>query len=56
MKKLVLDFTKIDNEGMKVIKGGYTLNTITVVAKRPAQAREDGSNGGDDGDDGIKND
>ncbi len=59
---------KIDNEGMNTVKGGYTLNTVTVVYHKinPISSQQPrctiySSQGGqtttaDDGDDGITGD
>ncbi|KGN79783.1 hypothetical protein HW49_06030 [Porphyromonadaceae bacterium COT-184 OH4590] len=53
---------KINNEGMKVVKGGYTLHTVTVTPKEK-QLKEnslsdcpDHGTGNCDGDDGVAND
>lgn len=57
---------KIDNEGMNTVKGGYTLNTVTVVYHKVHAAVQQqcsiySAQGGhtttsDDGDDGITGD
>lgn len=57
---------KVDNAGMKAVKGGYTTHTVTVTAprkkKRPGQmtSEEDSTSmsacNADDGDDGIRAD
>ncbi|MDR3339347.1 MAG: hypothetical protein LBT25_04485 [Candidatus Symbiothrix sp.] len=58
VKEKLSTLQKIDNAGMKTIKGGKTLHTLTVtpqkVVLRAAGAFD--SQDGDDGDDGIKND
>ena len=62
MKKNEFDgLVKINNEGMKAVKGGYTLHTVTVTPK-VSQTLEPGGpdcpehGNGCDGDDGIHND
>lgn len=47
---------KINNEGMKSVKGGYTLNTVTVIGNRKKKKSNCLSEAHDDGDDGIHND
>lgn len=51
---------KINNEGMKAVKGGYTLHTVTVTGnKKEIDDLDDGCpehGNACDGDDGIHND
>lgn len=61
MKKNEFDgLVKINNEGMKAVKGGYTLHTVTVTPKSEALEPDDPDclehGNGCDGDDGIHND
>ncbi len=68
MKQLDFDgLVKISNEGMKALKGGYTLHSVTVHPKDPKKKKKKQSESenveecpihGDqcDGDDGIHND
>lgn len=64
MKKNEFDgLVKINNEGMKAVKGGYTLHTVTVTPGSTGESSNsqiepdcpDHGNGCD-GDDGIHND
>ncbi|MDN4754824.1 hypothetical protein QYZ87_09905 [Porphyromonadaceae bacterium W3.11] len=61
LKRTTEGLLKINNEGMKSMKGGYTLHTVTVTPKEeelsvdtPDGCPDHGN--GCDGDDGIHND
>ncbi len=63
MKQLDFDgLVKISNEGMKALKGGYSIHTVTVTPNRGKKRKQ--SEDGDqckecdqcDGDDGIHRD
>ena len=46
MKQLDFDgLVKISNEGMKALKGGYTLHTVTVTAKRKPKKQSEYESG-----------
>ena len=47
MKQLDFDgLVKISNEGMKALKGGKTLHTVTVTAKRKPKKQSEYESGG----------
>lgn len=48
-------FKTLDSAQMKRVKGGYTLNTVTITPGA-VQALSTAMKGKDDGDDGITND
>lgn len=58
-KKKFGGLVKISNEGMKAVKGGYTLHTVTVTPTTLSTSVDDSCpdhGNGCDGDDGIHND
>lgn len=49
-----VQFGKLSNEGMSIMKGGYTLPSVTCTPEKDKGIPS--SNKPDDGDDGITND
>ena len=62
MKKITFEkinasaFKTLDSAQMKRIKGGYTLNTVTITPGAVSTFSSTSVKGKDDGDDGITND
>jgi hypothetical protein len=64
MKQLDFDgLVKISNEGLKALKGGVTMHSVTVIAKRKPKKQSEYESGGCsehgnqcDGDDNVHDD